>query len=66
MLHLIEYLSDPLDKAEMYREMGLFEECFKQLDIVDDEGNETKRNYKETIYNFAKQKDVCPFGWKEE
>ena len=66
MLHLMEYFSDPLDRAEMYREIGLFKECFKQLDMVDDEGNESKRGYKETIFNFAKQGNVSPFGWRAE
>ena len=63
MLHLMEYFSDPLDRAEMYREIGLFEECFKQLEMVDDEGDESKRGYKETIFEFAKQGSVSPFGW---
>lgn len=63
MLHLMEYFSDPLDRAEMYREMGLFEECFKQLEMVDDEGDESQRGYKETIFEFAKQGSVSPFGW---
>lgn len=62
----MEYFSDPLDRAEMYREIGLFEECFKQLDMVDDEGDESKLNYKETIFNFAKQGNVSPFGWRAE
>ena len=66
MLHLMEYFQDPLEQAEMYREMGLFDECFMQLDMVDDEGNESKRNYKETIFNFAKQQEVNPFGWQVE
>lgn len=64
MLHLMKYFSNPLDKAEMYREMGSFDECFTQLDLVDDEGDESKRNYKETIFNFAKQQIASPFGWQ--
>ena len=66
MFHLMEYFSDPIDKAELYREMGLFDECFKQLEMVDDEGNESKRGYKETIFDFAMQKNVKPFGWEAE
>lgn len=64
VLHLMEYFQDPIDKAELYREIGLFDECFKQLDMVDDEGIEAKRDYKETIFEFAKQKSVRPFGWE--
>lgn len=66
LLHLMEYFSDPIDKAELYREMGLFDECFKQLEMVDDEGNESKKGYKETIFDFAKNGSVRPFGWKED
>ena len=66
MLHLMVYFHDPIDKAELYREMGLFVECFKQLEIVDDEGNESKRSYKEIIFDYAEQRSVSPFGWKEE
>lgn len=64
MLHLMKYFHDPIDKAELYREMRLFDECFKQLDLVDDEGDESKRGYKEIIFNYAKQQYVSPFGWK--
>ena len=66
MHHLMKYFSDPIDKAELYREMGLFDECFKQLDLVDDEGDESKRGYKEIIFNYAKQQYVSPFGWRAE
>lgn len=66
MLHLLEYFPDPIFKAELYREMGMFDECFKQLEIVDDEGNESKRSYKETISDLAKKKSVKPFGWEIE
>jgi len=66
MLHLMEYFPDPIDKAEMYREMGLFDECFKQLDLVNDEGDESILSYKESIFNFAKQQNVNPFGWQTE
>ena len=65
MLHLMEYFPDPIDKAELYREMGLFDECFKQLEMVDDEGNESKRGYKEIIFDFAKKGSVRPFGWRD-
>ena len=66
VLHLIEYIPDPLGKAEMYREVGMFEECFKQLDMVEDGGDESIKSYKETIFNLAKQKSINPFGWKAE
>lgn len=64
VLHLMDYFQDPIDKAELYREIGLFDECFKQLEMVDDEGIEAKRDYKDTIAQFAKQKSVRPFGWE--
>ena len=64
MLHLTTYFQDPLDRAEMCREMGMFEECFRLLDLVEDKGDESKRNYKETIFDLAKRGDVFPFGWK--
>jgi len=60
----MDYFQDPIDKAELYREIGLFDECFKQLEMVDDEGIEAKRDYKDTIAQFAKQKSVRPFGWE--
>lgn len=66
VLHLMEYLSAPLLKAEMYREIGLFDECFKQLDLVNDEGDGSQMGYKETIAHLAKQKKTEPFGWKPE
>lgn len=66
MLHLMGYFQDPLDRAEMYREMGLFEECFKQLDMVEDEGDEMKRKYKDTVFDLARQENVSPFAWKAE
>ena len=34
--------------------------------LVDDEGNESVRSYKQTIFNYAQQKEVRPFGWKAE
>ena len=66
MLHLMGYFQDPLDRAEMYREMGLFEECFKQLDMVEDEGDEMKMKYKDTVFDLARQEKVSPFAWKAE
>jgi hypothetical protein len=34
--------------------------------LVDDEGDESIRSYKQTILNYAQQKEVRPFGWTAE
>lgn len=66
ILHLMDYFPDPIDKAELYREIGWFDECFKQLEMVDDEGSESKRGYKEIIFRYAEEKENKPFGWEDE
>lgn len=67
ILHLLKYFQEaPILKAELYREAGMFDECFKQLEMVSDEADESGgslKEFKETIFNFAKQQKTGPFGW---
>lgn len=61
-LHLIE-MQSPIIQAELYREIGMFDECLALLDSIQTE-DEGAKGFMDAIANFANQKEVRPFGWE--
>ena len=61
-LHLMEFYDDPITKAELHREIGMFDECLKILASIEPE-SDGQKGYMDAITDFANRGETRPFGW---